>query len=195
MKKYIVSLIVFLASLPFANAQYQDSFAAPVIMDAVEEMPPPQIATDGDWSVATEAPAIAYEPINRIKTNYKLKPISNPDVHAQYSLGVRAMFTHIYSNLSLPYYSSSYNDLGAAQFVLVQVTVGKDSLLYNLSILNTPGSSYTRNAQEVLESLPEKFTPALKNGKPVDSILIIPIRFESKLNTSPVGIYETPAAH
>jgi hypothetical protein len=128
--------------------------------------------------------------VNPIKTNYKIKPISNPDKKAVYSQGIHTMLENIYFNLRMPYYGASNMKLGEAQFVLIQVIVGKDSTLYNAEILSTPGSAFTNNAKECLENLPAKFTPATKNGKPVDSILIIPFRFEGNLDYTPFGVYD-----
>ena len=93
----------------------------------------------------------------------------------------------------MPYYGVSNIKLGDAQFVLFQVTVGKDSSLYNAETLSTRGSTYTNIAKECLENLPFKFIPATKNGKPVDSILIIPFRFEGNLDYYQFGVYNPDA--
>jgi hypothetical protein len=184
MNKYYISLISLCAALPFAQAQVTDTIVAEPFIESADEMPPPMMMDGDAWdqAVAVEAPAEAYEPFNQIKTNYKLKPVSNPDKKAHYSEGVRALLDNIYLNLRMPYYGVSNMKLGDAQFVLFQVTVGKDSSLYNAETLSTPGSTYTNNAKECLENLPFKFIPATKNGKPVDSILIIPFRFEGNLD-------------
>lgn len=196
MIKYFLSLTALFATLQFAQAQELDSIAGEPIIESIEEMPPPEMMTkdDNSWDqdVAIEAPAV-YEPLNQIKTNYKIKPVINPDKKAYYSEGIRALLDNIYLNLRMPYYGASNVKLGEAQFVLLQVTIGKDSSLYNVESLSTPGSTYTKNAIECLENLPFKFIPATKNGKPVDSILMIPFRFEGNLDYSPFGIYN--AAH
>jgi len=197
MKKYFISLIALFAALPFAQAQATDTISAEPIIESVDEMPPPPMMIDGDgaWenAVAVETPAEAYEPFNQIKTNYKIKLVSNPDKKAYYSEGIIALLDNIYLNLRMPYYGASNMKLGEAQFVLLQVTIGKDSSLYNVESLSTPGSAFTKNAIECLENLPFKFTPATKNGKPVDSILIIPFRFEGNLDYSPFGVYNPNA--
>ena len=197
MNKYYISLIALFTALPFVQAQVMDSTSAEPIIESVDEMPAPMmIDGDNNWenAVAVEAePEMAYEPLNQIKTNYKIKPVTNPDKKAYYSEGIRALLDNIYLNLRMPYYGASNMKLGEAQFVLLQVTVGKDSSLYNLEILSTPGSSYTNNAKECLENLPFKFVPATKNGKPVDSILIIPFRFEGNLDYYQFGVYNPDA--
>jgi len=197
MNKYFISLIALFTALPFAQAQEIDSIAGEPIIESVDEPPPPMMLEEksvigdswGDEAVAVEAPAV-YEPLNQIKYNYKIKPVPNPDKKAYYSVGIHAMLENIYLNLRMPYYGASNMKLGEAQFVLLQVTIGKDSALYNVETLSTPGSTYTNNAKECLENLPFKFVPATKNGKPVDSIIIIPFRFEGNLDYTPFGVYD-----
>lgn len=201
MNKYFISLIALFAALPFAQAQVIDSTAGEPIIESVDEPPPPMMMEEksvigdswGDEAVAVEAPAV-YEPLNQIKYNYKIKPVPNPDKKAYYSLGIHTLLENIYFNLRMPYYGASNMKLGEAQFVLLQVTIGKDSALYNVETLSTPGSAYTNNAKECLENLPYIFVPATKNGKPVDSIIIIPFRFEANLDYYQFGVY-TPDAN
>lgn len=199
MNKYYISLISLCAALPFAQAQVTDTIVAEPYIESADEMPPPMMMDgDNNWenAVAVETfdtPVTGSLPFNQIKTNYKLKPVSNPDKKAHYSEGIRALLDNIYLNLRMPYYGASNMKLGEAQFVLLQVTVGKDSSLYNVEALSTPGSTYTNNAKECLENLPFKFIPATKNGKPVDSILIIPFRFEGNLDYYPFGVYDPNA--
>jgi hypothetical protein len=196
MKKYFISLTALFAALPFAQAQVTDTTVAEPMIESVDEMPPPMMMDGDAWeqAVSVDTPAVgSYEPFNQIKTNYKLKPVSNPDKKAYYSEGIRVLLDNIYLNLNMPYYAASFLKLGEAQFVLLQVTVGKDSSLYNVETLNTPGSTYTNNAKECLENLPFKFIPATKNGKPVDSILIIPFRFEANLDYYQFGVYNPDA--
>lgn len=66
-----------------------------------------------------------------------------------------------------------------AKYVILQITVGKDSMLYNPQVIYTEGNTYSNYAKQAVESLNLRFVPAKKNGKPVDSIIIIPIRFEN----------------
>ncbi len=178
--KYI-ALLPFLFALQ-ANAQVTDSAVAPIEMDVegpyeTYDMPPPPIA---DEMVATEAPDDYYYSVNITNKNneFKTKTIAkleaNPDKPASYTGGIGALMTEIQGNLVVPYsYSSN------PQFVILQVTVGKDSMLYNPKILQTEGTNYTKNAKDAIQQLSLSFSPAMKNGKPVDSILLIPIRFEA----------------
>jgi protein TonB len=197
MNKYFISIIALFAALPLAQAQVKDTISEEPVIESVDEAPPAMMmegVTDyvEDYAVAVEEPA-PYEPLNQIKYNYKIKTVPNPDKKAYYSQGVHSMLENIYLNLRMPYYGSSNNKLGDAQFVLLQVTIGKDSSLYNVETLSTPGSSYTSNARECLENLPYRFVPATKNGKPVDSILIIPFRFEGNLDYYQFGVYNPDA--
>lgn len=153
------------------------------VAPAVEEAP---MLIEGDNYYDTDiAPVEAYaEPyyfkFNAFKHNTKIKPVDNPDQKARYSGGIMDLLDNLSKNLTIPY---NYGNI-SVNFVLVKVVVGADSSLYNPEILSTPGSSYSINAQEAIEKLPGKFIPATKNGKPVDSILIIPIRFETRLNSN-----------
>ncbi len=116
-----------------------------------------------------------YERINKFKHNKKIKPEEKPDKRAAYSQGTGELLRQIRDDLVVPY---SYNNTTEDNFVLIQFTVGKDSALYNPEILHSPGAEYTINATNVIEKLQYNFSPAMKNGKPVDSIIIVPIRFE-----------------
>lgn len=148
---------------------------------AMEEAPAIQEDYYGDEIGVVEAYTEPnYYKLNAFKHNSKLKPIENPDQKARYSGGIMELLDNLSKNLTIPY---NYSNI-SVNFVLVKVVVGADSSLYNPEILSTPGSSYSINAQEAIEKLPGKFIPAMKNGKPVESILIIPIRFETRLNSN-----------
>lgn len=128
-------------------------------------------------ATVVEAPAAYEEYIPKLYPIEKKKIteiISNPDKPAKYPGGIQTLMSKINDNLVVPY---SY--MNNAQFVYLEVVVGKDSMLYNANPLNTPGYNYTENAIAALEALDIKFIPATKNGKPVNSILVIPIRFET----------------
>jgi hypothetical protein len=118
-----------------------------------------------------------YQPVNRFKNNSKIKPEEKPDKKAVYSGGTGQLLDQISSQLLVPYHYTV-----ADRYVIIRFVVGKDSMLYNPEILYTPGADYSINASNAIESLQDKFLPATKNGKPVDSILIIPVRFGRKSN-------------
>lgn len=166
-------------------AQVNDTIPVIIEVDSAaaydEDMPPPMEAIelyDGDYGemAVTEAPAVE-EPLfffNEFNTKTIAKLEANPDKPARYPGGIGAMNTEIQENLSLP-----YNYTNRAKYVVLQVTVGKDSMLYNPKVMYTEGSEYTRNAKEAIQSLGKHFAPAMKAGKPVDSIILIPVRFET----------------
>jgi hypothetical protein len=111
---------------------------------------------------------------NEFNTKTFAKLELNPDKPARYLNGFGEMNTELQENLSLPYNYST-----RAKYVIIQVTVGKDSMLYNPKVIHTEGTEYTRNAKDAIQSLSGRFVPAIKAGKPVDSTLLIPIRFET----------------
>jgi hypothetical protein len=113
---------------------------------------------------------------NIFKNNSKIKTEPKPDKKALYSTGTGQMLMEISRQLTVPY---SYND--DSKYVIIQFVVGKDSMLYNPQVLYTPGAEYSINATKVIESLQQKFIPATKNGKPVDSVIIVPIRFTKQV--------------
>jgi|GEM_PF-4703889 len=174
-----------------ANAQTEEpqpaADSAVETETGIEALPPPpavemidEAIEAADYPYATvEAAPMEYSPLNRFKHNGKIKAQTATDKKAYYSEGIMAMLSFISANLSIPY---RYERGGDPQIVLIRVIVGKDSMLYNPEFLTTQRSQFSVNAQEVIEQLPAGFIPATKNGKAVDSYLIIPIRFESTLN-------------
>ncbi len=183
-KLFAIALLSFFANT--ANSQVRDSIPMIEVDSAAvydEEMPPPVMEEmiDGDYGdygeYAVEAAPAMEEPLvffNEFNTKTIAKLEANPDKAARYPGGFGAMNAELQENLSLP-----YNYTSKARYVIVQVTVGKDSILYNPKILHTEGSEYTRNAKDAIQSLSKRFIPATKAGKAVDSILLIPIRFET----------------
>lgn len=143
------------------------------------------ITEEMDMPMAIEAapaeePAYGYNRYGSRLKHKDLKLEENPDVKAHYREGVDSMFRDVFNHLRVPY-TYSGNDY----YVLLQVTVGKDSVLYNPVILYSPGAEYTANAQRVAELMQGKFSPAMKNGMPVNSTIIIPVRFSYVKNHYP----------
>ena len=182
------TFLILIGLLAFTTqAQVHDSIPIIIEVDSAaaydEDMPMPAEAIEGydvdygDYPVAvTEAPDIE-EPMvlfNEFSNKTIAKLEANPDKPARYPGGIGAMNSEIQENISLPY---NYNN--RAKYVVIQVTVGKDSMLYNPKVLYTEGSEYTRNAKDAIQALSKHFAPAMKAGKPVDSILLIPVRFET----------------
>jgi hypothetical protein len=183
-KLIAIALLSFFANS--ANAQVRDSL--PMIevdtTEAIYDAPPPPMIEymDGDYGdyseMAVEAePATMDAPMtffNEFNTKTFAKLELNPDKPARYLNGFGEMNTELQESLSLPYNYST-----RAKYVIIQVTVGKDSMLYNPKVIHTEGTEYTRNAKDAIQSLSGRFVPAMKAGKPVDSTLLIPIRFET----------------
>ncbi|HEY1046899.1 MAG TPA: hypothetical protein VGF79_10700 [Bacteroidia bacterium] len=152
----------------------------PVELPTVDSIAAP--ATDYNYEDMDAVAVEAYD--EEYNENYNKKPFGsksfdkielNPDKPAVYFAGTSALLTEIQGNLVVPYYYGQ-----GAKYVFIELTVGKDSMLYNANILFSPGNQdYTHNAFTVLQNLDFNFIPAMKNGKPVDSKIIIPIRFEA----------------
>lgn len=185
-----IKTLLLLSGLICFSANAQTEEPQPAADSAVEtetgfEVLPPlsapemyEEAIETPYAMVEEAP-MEYSPLNRFKHNGKIKAQTATDRRAYYSDGIMAMLSFISANLSIPY---RYERGGDPQIVLIRVIVGKDSALYNPEFLTTQRSQFSVNAQEVIEQLPARFIPATKNGKAVDSYLIIPIRFENTLN-------------
>lgn len=151
--------------------------------DSMEAMP---MIEESDYyyeDAVMEAPAVAYDEMSSYSSEntfnkFQFKTIAkledSPEKAAFYPGGIGAMMTEIQSNLKKPY---MYGE--DAKYVILQITVGKDSMLYNPQVIYTEGNTYSNYAKQAVESLNLRFVPAKKNGKPVDSIIIIPIRFEN----------------
>lgn len=156
----------------------------------ITPLPPPEELPAVD-SIASPVNDYQYDAVEAVEAydedynqNYYKKPFGsksfekielNPDKPAVYFAGTSSLLTEIQGNLVVPY---SYGQ--GAKYAFIEVTVGKDSMLYNPNVLYSPGSyDYSQNALTVLQNLEFNFIPASKNGKPVDSKIIIPIRFEA----------------
>lgn len=209
--KFIATLLLFLCTLS-ANAQKQKfrgkpkplpkdtiKFVAPEVVEIMDssllqndygtEVLSPGLEGDVmmDMPTVVESAPIeepyygSYGSYNsRFKYRKDLKTEENPDIKARYREGIDSMLRDVYNHLRVPY---TYQ--GDDYYVLLQVTVGKDSALYNPVVLYSPGSEYTINAQRAVELMQGKFSPAMKNGVPVNSTIIIPVRFPYLKNHRP----------
>lgn len=111
--------------------------------------------------------------INAFNYDNKIKVELSPDIKAKYMTGTNGMFSELFDRLSVPYMGNEKE-----RYVVVRVTVGADSLLYNPTAIYTPGVTFTNHAQQAIQNLGLRFIPAMKNGKPVASYLYIPVRFD-----------------
>ena len=173
--KYILSMAAVISALNAGAQTEPDSIhyedPPPVMEDVFEDYDLPAIE-----AVPVE-PYVDYIPVNKFKYNKKIKVEEKPDKQAVYSAGTSAFLEEI-RYPSLPGYGAENC------YVIIQFVVGKDSLLYNPEILYSKGAQYSVNATDVIERLMSKFTPAMKNGKPVDSIITVPVHFIRRDYTS-----------
>lgn len=196
--KFIVTLLLFLCAF-CANAQKFKGKPKPLPRDTIKFVEPQidsallqenielnndvqgiEIAPAEIGEVYADEPEIIYEkPVNRFIYKKDIKTEEHPDVQASYKAGTDSMLRELYEKVSVP-----YTYMGNDYYVLLQITVGKDSALYNPVALYSPGSSYTINAQHAVEQLQGKFNPATKKGVPVNSTIIIPVRFVYLRNNS-----------
>jgi hypothetical protein len=185
MKSIISFAMINLAICSTAFSQVEQ----PPVTDTVkveelyEDVPPPVEAVELPYYDEV-APVIdnymVGSSFNIFKNNSKIRPEQKPDKKALYSAGTGELLIEISNQLTVPY---TYTD--DSKYVIIQFVVGKDSMLYNPQVLYTPGAEYSINATKVIESLQQKFIPATKNGKPVDSVIIIPIRFTKRSELYP----------
>lgn len=189
---FISSLLLMAANASIAQTG-QDTLL-PIPADTADvyedEMDAPMIADPNnyDYMDAVAAPPEAY-PVETESNSYyfnrftfkKLSTplVSNPDKAAAYPGGIVAMNAEIQNNLRKPY---MYGD--GAKFVIIEVTVGADSMLYNPKVVYSSGGTYDEYAKAAIEKLPKHFIPAKKNGKSVASVIRIPIRFERMENSA-----------
>ena len=61
--------------------------------------------------------------------------------------------------------------------VFLKVTVDPDGLIKDVKVMKGNCAAANEEAVKTLNSLDLSFNPALQNGKPVESSIIIPIRF------------------
>ena len=182
--KYSIGVFALLFGNNILAQTEGDTLVMPTI-DTLEMEAPPIIEEPIDdynyYDMAVEAapaeeaaPAAIY--YNRFMyKNIGASLVTNPDKPARYKSGIIAMNEEIQLHLRTPYMYGS-----EAKFVIIEVTVGVDSLLYNPKVVYSSGYSYDENAKSAIEQLSLRFIPAKKNGKDVPSTILIPIRFERK---------------
>lgn len=168
-------LIGTTAQAGFAQIE-QDTIA----VDSTMAEPPPieydYDTYEGDWAMpaveaAPEAPKTYYNRFLYSEVQGKFE--SEVDKKAIYKSGISGMYEEIRQYLEVPYI---YGE--ESKYVIIEVTIGTDSMMYNPKVVYTDGGRYTENAKDALEQLSLRFIPAKKRGKNVASTLLIPIRFE-----------------
>lgn len=182
MNKTVTFIFLILLNLHTLHAQTNDTTEAipdtpPVIEeydDDVEVYYEPLEATVDDYVAGPADYEIrSAKPFNSFGYNDKIRVELSPDRIASYLPGTSSLFSELFEKLDVPYMGNEKE-----RYVVIRVTVGADSLLYNPVAMHTSGVQFTNHAQLAIQNLGSRFIPAMKNGKPVASYLYIPVRFD-----------------
>lgn len=123
-----------------------------------------------------------YEKVNYAVTDTYLwdaevipleEEIAVPEITAQYPGGQAALESFIKNNLKYP---TKAKEAGISGVVYVEFEVGKDGAIGKAKVLRGINPEMDAAALEVVK-LMGNFTPGTKDGKPVASKLVLPIRF------------------
>ena len=104
------------------------------------------------------------------------------------------MFHFVYSNISYPKEDRLNNIEGTG---IVQFVIGADGRITNIEVLRSPGPGITAELfrlMNAMAALPERWIPAMKDGKAVPFQLILPVKFklqETEKEIKPGLISET----
>jgi protein TonB len=91
--------------------------------------------------------------------------------------GDKALFNFINENIQYPEDAKAKNASGTAYYRFI---VNKQGKVTNITLLRSAGDeSLDQEAKRVIEMLPD-FKPGLKDNKPVDVPMSMPIRFSNK---------------
>lgn len=95
--------------------------------------------------------------------------------HAEYPGGNEALFKFMGENIKYPKYEEKQNIQGK---VIAEFVVKKDGSISDVVILKTVEKSKNLDAEvlRVIAKMP-KWTPATKNGIPIDSKMTLPVKF------------------
>lgn len=96
---------------------------------------------------------------------------ARPDRMPEFPGGIEAMMNFLTSELKYP------KDAKEPSTVVMAFTVKADGTLADMIARKTAGEAFTIEAMRVLKKMP-KWHPAVSNGKPVDYVMTLPIRFE-----------------
>jgi TonB family protein len=102
----------------------------------------------------------------------------NPDnyVKAQYGDNEDAIFKYLGSKLMYP---SEAKDAGISGTVYLQFIINAEGSIKMVSIIKSANAFLDYESWELIEYMP-KWNPAKKNNQPIDSYLILPLRFVLK---------------
>ena len=100
-----------------------------------------------------------------------------PDVMPEFPGGEKALLKFIANNVKYPEEAKAKNASGTAYYRFI---VNKQGKVTNITLLRSAGDeSLDQEAKRVIEMLPD-FKPGIKDNKPVDVPMSMPIRFSTK---------------
>lgn len=100
-----------------------------------------------------------------------------PDVMPEFPGGDKALFNFINENIQYPEEAKSKGISGTAYY---RFMVNKQGKVTNITLLRSAGDeSLDQEAKRVIEMIPD-FKPGIKDNKPVDVPMSMPIRFSNK---------------
>ena len=135
----------------------------------------------GDQAEADEAPE-APAPVLQVETSGKggdpdVMPVfagcENEPLETRKACSDRNMLEHVYRNLSYP---EAAREAGIRGTVVSRFTVSATGEVTNLEIVKDIGGGCGDEVLRVLKSMP-RWTPGMKEGKPVAVTLNLPVRF------------------
>lgn len=151
--------------------------------------PPKAPPAPKDKASSKEAPAVKETPVTKDSgkaaidrgsgkaaihrgSNEPVKDISGPDQMPEYNGGQEAMFKYLASQLKYP------DGVKASGTVLVSFIVKADGRVSNAQIKRSVAPELDKEALRVVSAMPN-WKPAMKDGKPVDCEMVLPVKFAS----------------
>jgi TonB family protein len=102
--------------------------------------------------------------------------IANPD--ERNACAQEKMFQFVYSNIKYPKEDREKNIEGTG---IVQFVIGVDGRITDIEVLRSPGPGITSELfrlMNAMAALPERWIPAMKDGKVVPFQLVLPVKFK-----------------
>lgn len=116
-----------------------------------------------------------YEPAPPAPAPFEVLVVDFPDMEAKFPGGEKTMNEWIYNELKYP--SDIANQEKVQGVVYVQFVVMKDGSISDILIRKELHPSCAKEAIRIIQQMP-KWEPAIKDGKKVNSRMIVPIKFK-----------------